>query len=58
MREDEKIKCGESHDEEVIEAFAGMVPDLRFSRRHGSTSPDLHVRIASVRTTLVSPPLF
>jgi hypothetical protein len=33
-KEDENMDCGESH-EEAIEAFAGIVPDPRFCRRHG-----------------------
>jgi hypothetical protein len=37
--EDENLKCGESHDE-AIEAFAGLVPDPIFCRRHGRFPPD------------------
>ena len=57
-KEGENMECGECQNDEAIEAFAGIVPDPRFCRRHGRLPRILHVRVASVRPTSVFLPVF
>jgi hypothetical protein len=52
------MDCGECHDDEAIEAFAGVVPDPRCCRRHGQLPRILHVWVTSVRPTLIFLPAF